>query len=50
VPVQLQNSAPAIDDAKENRKVMEDDTHNNNDTDVPEANHASSDSINSEAV
>lgn len=52
VPVQLQNSAPAIDDddAKENRKVMEDDTHNNNDTDVPEANHTSSDSINSEAV
>ena len=46
VPVQLPNSAPAIDDndVQDNRKVMEDDT------DLPEANHASSDSINSEAV
>jgi len=42
VPVQLPNSAPAIDDndVQDNRKVMEDDT------DLPEANHASSDSIN----
>lgn len=51
VPMQLPNYSPATDvDAQDSRKVMEDDTHNNNDTDVPEANHASSDSINSEAV
>lgn len=52
VPMQIPNSAPAIDDydVQDNRKVMEDDTHNNNDTNVPEANHASSDNINSEAV
>lgn len=56
VPMQLPNSAPAIDDdAQDSRKVMEDDSHTSNDTEVPEANddfehhqedHASSDSTN----
>jgi hypothetical protein len=60
VPMQLPNSAPAIDDdAQDSRKVMEDDSHTSNDTEVPEANddfehhqedHASPDSTNSETV